>query len=141
MNEMSKLWKDQTPSPAPLRPHSISQIILHVISVVNKVKQPHDTDPGGLIARSLKTLSAASLKVMHGVSRGKSRVLPRCRAGRKTEVEAQACCSQSGPSGFKRCRVTGCNRRNAGCSCPPVKREPGPLKSTSTPQRGSQPFI
>lgn len=54
MNEMSKLWKDQTPSPSPLCPHVISQIILNVISVANKVKQPHYTDLGGLIARSLK---------------------------------------------------------------------------------------
>lgn len=38
-----------------------------------------------------------------------------------------------GPSGFKRCWVTGCNGRNSCCSCPPVKSEPGALKSTSTP--------
>lgn len=54
INEMSKLWKDQTLFPPPLCPHIISQIILNVISVANKVKQPHYTDLGGLIARSLK---------------------------------------------------------------------------------------
>lgn len=37
-NEMSKLWKEQTPFALLPCPHSISQIILNVISDANKVK-------------------------------------------------------------------------------------------------------
>lgn len=99
------------------------QIILCVTAVANKVRQPRRSWDLWRPDRSQpKTLSAASLKVIHGVSCGKSRS--------KTEGLRPLQSSRPVLGGAWWWAVTG---GIPATSCPPVKRKPGARKSTSTP--------